>query len=53
MIAVNMKVEKHKGYIHANSRLNQGSTFVISLPLTQLQNETHKAKKHLESVNSR
>jgi signal transduction histidine kinase len=46
-------VEKHKGYIHAKSRLNEGSTFIISLPLSQSQNDAHKAKKHLESVNSR
>ena len=45
-------VEKHKGYIHAKSRLNEGSTFIISLPLTQAISETHMTKKHHERVNS-
>jgi len=43
-------VEKHKGYIHAKSRLNEGSTFIISLPITQSQNDAHKAAQHLEST---
>ena len=28
-------VEQHKGYISARSKLNEGSTFIISLPVTQ------------------
>ena len=28
-------VEKHNGYISARSKINEGSTFIISLPLEQ------------------
>ena len=45
-------VEKHKGYIHAKSKLNEGATFIISLPLSQKQNDTHKTKEHFESTHS-
>ena len=30
-------VEQHKGYISARSKINEGSTFIISLPLQQQQ----------------
>jgi signal transduction histidine kinase len=32
-------VEQHKGYISARSKLNEGSTFIISIPL-HLQQES-------------
>ncbi len=46
-------VEKHKGYINATSRLNEGSTFYISLPLIETPAKDHAEKKHLESAYSR
>jgi signal transduction histidine kinase len=36
-------VEKHKGYISALSNVNEGATFIISLPLEQ--NEKTSATK--------
>ena len=30
-------VEQHKGYISARSRVNEGSTFIVSLPVQQVQ----------------
>ncbi|MEW6470118.1 MAG: response regulator [Bacteroidota bacterium] len=40
-------VEQHKGYIHARSKPNQGSTFVISLPVTQ--QTQHEASRQIEN----
>jgi len=33
-------VEQHKGYISARSRLNEGSTFIVSLPVQQIPEST-------------
>lgn len=36
-------VEQHKGYISARSKLNEGSTFIVSLPVHQLPELPHQA----------
>jgi light-regulated signal transduction histidine kinase (bacteriophytochrome) len=35
-------VEQHKGYISARSKVNEGSTFIVSLPLQQHQESLSK-----------
>jgi signal transduction histidine kinase len=37
-------VEKHHGYITANSKPNEGSTFIVSLPFSQAPSETSMAE---------
>lgn len=42
-------VEQHKGFISAESKLGEGSTFIISLPLYQNKNETNASKENIEN----
>jgi signal transduction histidine kinase len=37
-------VEKHKGYINATSRINEGSTFIVSLPVSADVVKDNKSK---------
>ena len=42
-------VEQHKGFISAKSKLNEGSTFIISLPVNQNQNRANASKQSIEN----
>jgi signal transduction histidine kinase len=45
-------VEQHKGIIRATSKLDEGSTFIISLPYTQQQYDFTTAERQLERSHS-
>ncbi|HET9136537.1 MAG TPA: response regulator [Candidatus Kapabacteria bacterium] len=45
-------VEQHKGFIRATSKLNEGSTFIISLPYIPPQYDNVRTERQLESTHS-
>jgi signal transduction histidine kinase len=45
-------VEQHKGHIHAKSKINEGSTFIISLPITQIEYDDRATHAITESSHS-
>ena len=45
-------VEQHKGFIAATSKLNEGSTFIISLPITNTEYDNRSTEQVTESINS-
>src|SRR5438552_3617246 len=46
-------IEQHKGFISARSTPGEGSTFIISLPLTHIPQEEHAARTQFASDYSR
>lgn len=48
-------VEQHKGFISAKSKINEGSTFIISLPISSTsteEDENRSSEQIAESINS-
>jgi signal transduction histidine kinase len=45
-------VEQHKGFIRATSKLNEGSTFIISLPYIPPQYDNVRTERQLEGTHS-
>lgn len=47
-------VEQHKGFISAKSKINEGSTFIISLPInpTSTEDDHRSTEQVTESINS-
>jgi len=46
-------VEQHRGFIRAKSKVNEGSVFIISLPLIQTQHELSSDQQSIENTYSR
>jgi signal transduction histidine kinase len=44
-------VEKHGGHISVNSSVNEGSTFILSLPVVNPLNELERIQNNAESKN--